>query len=79
MAKIKLQYTRFIEEVIEIPNDKFELLDHMMKDPDLPFDEWNAAVDFIDELWEDTAKRVGPDFYDRSGVYTLDDDAIAEY
>ena len=79
MAKIKLQYTRLVEEVIEIPDDKFEALDRMSKDPDMPFDEWDAAADYLDEVWENTAKRVGDDFYDRSGVYTLDNRAIAEY
>ena len=55
MAKIKLQYTRVVEEIIEIPNDKFEAIDRMSKDPDMPFDEWNAAVNFIIDVWEDTA------------------------
>lgn len=79
MAKIKLQYTRVVEEIIEIPNDKFEAIDRMSKDPDMPFDEWNAAVNFIIDVWEDTAQRIGPDFGERLGVYTLDDKAIAEY
>lgn len=78
MAKIKLQYTRLVEEVIEIPDDKFETLKHL-NSPLTFFDEWDAAADFLDEVWEDTAKRVGDDFCDRSGVYTLDDKAIAEY
>ena len=76
MAKIKLQYTRLVEEVIEIPDDKFEALDHL---DDLFFEGWDAAADFLDEVWEDTAKRVGDDFCERSGVYTLDNKVIAEY
>jgi len=76
MAKIKLQYTRLVEEVIEIPDDKFETLNHLN---DLSFDEWVAAANYLDEVWKDTAKRIGDNFCDRSGVYTLDDKAIAEY
>jgi hypothetical protein len=77
MAKIKLEYTRLVEEVIEIPDDKFEILNHL---DDLSFfDEWNAAANFLDKMWEDTAKRVGDDLCDRFGVYTLDNKAIAEY
>ena len=76
MAKIKLQYTRLVEEVIEIPDDKFEMLNHLN---DLSFDKWVTATNYIDEVWKDTAKRIGNNFCDRSGVYTLDDKAIAEY
>lgn len=76
MAKIKLQYTRLVEEVIEIPDDKFEMCNHL---DDLSFDELDAVADYLDEVWKDTAKRIGYDFCDRSGVYTLDDKAIAEY
>ena len=76
MAKIKLQYTRLVEEIVEIPNDKFEALDHLN---DLSFEEWDAVADFLDEVWEDTAKRIGDDFGERYGVYTLDNKAIAEY
>lgn len=76
MAKIKLQYTRVVEEIIEIPNDKFEALDHLN---DLSFEGWDAAADFLDEVWEDTAKRIGDNFGERYGVYTLDNKAIAEY
>ena len=80
MAKIKLEYTRLVEEVIEIPDDKFAALGRMMKDPDgIPFDELVAVVNYIDDVWENTAKRIGDDFCYRSGVYTLDNYAIAEY
>ena len=79
MAKIKLQYTRLVEEVIEIPDDKFEALNRRMKDPYMSFEEWEAIADYMDEVWEDTAERVGDDFCDKSGVYTLDNHVIAEY
>ena len=79
MAKIKLQYSRLVEEIVEIPDDKLKALNRRMEDPCMPFEEWEALANYVDEVWEDTTKRVGANFGERYGVYTLDDKAIAEY